>query len=180
MVHPDIGIKLSDRRNEIDLTQVELALKADVSPSAIQKLERGEPASLRTVGRVARALGLDLEIARALIKPRPTRRRRLETPPAQPVVEVAQPSGNPGQLDNQATPAPAPTVESILTAWRSLPHDSERLKAYELIRDELGSGRAAKPKADPHSTLRLPGVGPADQRRAANDPDGPSGKKKGK
>lgn len=60
------------------------------------------------------------------------------------------------------------TPDAVLAAWRALPHEAERLKIYETIRDEL----AKKPARPP---LKFPGLSTAADilnSEAASHPQG--------
>jgi transcriptional regulator with XRE-family HTH domain len=54
-----IGEQLRRSRLDADLDQAQLAARADVSIGALRNLERGNGSTLRTLVRVARALGLE-------------------------------------------------------------------------------------------------------------------------
>jgi transcriptional regulator with XRE-family HTH domain len=64
--------RLKELRREAFLTQAEVAQRSGVSLATIIRLERGGPANLATVRRLAEALGVE---PRALITPRPTDER---------------------------------------------------------------------------------------------------------
>jgi transcriptional regulator with XRE-family HTH domain len=49
-------------RIEQDLTQAEVAQKAGVTPKIVRAAEQGESISPLSQGRVARALGIDVEL----------------------------------------------------------------------------------------------------------------------
>ena len=53
----DLGAQFRALRLELDLDQAGLTTRANVSPSAVRALEAGRGSSLRTLIRVARALG---------------------------------------------------------------------------------------------------------------------------
>ncbi len=56
-IEQDLGAQFRALRLEIDLDQVTVAERAVVSLSALRSLEAGRGTSLRTMARVARALG---------------------------------------------------------------------------------------------------------------------------
>ena len=88
----EIGQSLRTWRRLRELTVAEVADRADVSPSTLQRLEHGEGATLDTVLRVARALGV-LEQLTAAVDPMSTDVGRLRAGQALParVRRKAQP-----------------------------------------------------------------------------------------
>jgi len=67
-----IGLALRDRRVRANLTQEDLAQRADVSLGAIQNLEHGKGSSVRTLLRVTRFLGTDQWVEALHPPPTPT------------------------------------------------------------------------------------------------------------
>ena len=59
----DMGRRIKERRNDLRLSQEELAEKAGLHHTYIGQLERGEKnATLESIGKVARALDLPFEV----------------------------------------------------------------------------------------------------------------------
>jgi transcriptional regulator with XRE-family HTH domain len=56
-----LGDKIRERREELDMSQADLAKKADVSQATISGLENGKQQSSRKILRVVAVLGLKLE-----------------------------------------------------------------------------------------------------------------------
>lgn len=57
------------RRLELDLTQVEAAELADVTPRTLRAVEKGQNVTLANLGSILAALGLHLEIHRGHTSP---------------------------------------------------------------------------------------------------------------
>lgn len=57
-----VAIKVKQLRNALDISQDELALRADTTKSQVYRIEHGEiNSSLATLGRLAKALGVELK-----------------------------------------------------------------------------------------------------------------------
>ena len=57
----DIGSKLKARREQMDLTQLELAKKAGVSESYICQIENGKMVSIKKLEELAKVLKCDIK-----------------------------------------------------------------------------------------------------------------------
>jgi transcriptional regulator with XRE-family HTH domain len=55
-------MKIKTARENAGLSQTELALKAGLNPSLVNRIERGVRPNRRTAERLAKALGVDIEV----------------------------------------------------------------------------------------------------------------------
>jgi ribosome-binding protein aMBF1 (putative translation factor) len=64
-----LGASIATLREQLGLTQTQLAAMLHTSPSVISRVENGENVELRTLRRIARALDAKLEIELVQVRP---------------------------------------------------------------------------------------------------------------
>lgn len=59
----EVGRQIKNRRDDLKITQNELAELADISPNTLYKIERGQAnPSLRILGQILDVLGLEIQL----------------------------------------------------------------------------------------------------------------------